>query len=118
MVSQGSAHAHACVSDVIEPVALRCNMAYREFFDSTKFREEKIITQLWTQGSYIHFVDLKSTIVRSMSRCKRNERAKRAHSLYIYIFVCNTSGMQLSNAHVHWWKVWLTKHVARGRLAL
>ena len=26
--------------------------------------------------------------------------------------------MQLSSAHVHWWKVWLTKHVARGRLAL
>ena len=39
MVSQGCAHARAFalhVGDVIEPAALRRNVAYREFFDSIK----------------------------------------------------------------------------------
>ena len=45
-------------------------------------------------------------------------RGEKCELAYIYIFVCNASGMQLSSAHVHWWKVWLTKHIARGRLAL
>ena len=36
--SQRCAHACACFGHVIEPAALRCNVAYREFFKSIKFR--------------------------------------------------------------------------------
>ena len=35
-------------------------------------------------------------------------RGEKCELVYmcIYTFVCNASGMQLSSAHVHWWKVW------------
>ena len=62
------------VGDVIEPAALRRNVQYkvsRGINDHTTIYEPKV------------YIDLSSTIVSS--RCKRNERAKRAHSLYIRV---------------------------------
>ena len=61
-------------------------MAYREFFDSIKFLEELIIYHTTMDPRYIKLEEYNCQMKKVVSsRCKRNERAKRAHSLYIII---------------------------------
>ena len=63
------------VGDVIEPAALRRHVAYREFS-----------TIEWNKLPHNYEPKVYSNELMFQaggpSRCKRNERAKRAHSLY------------------------------------
>ena len=78
---------------IIEPVALRRgrNVSYREFFDSIKIRDEKLPhnygPKVYKPGEYN--CQMNELMFQAGPRCKRSERAKRAHSLYIYIYIVN-----------------------------
>ena len=52
MISQGCAHARARVGDVIEPAAQRRNVAYREFYNSIKFRVKKLLYNIGPKVLY------------------------------------------------------------------
>ena len=73
----------------------------------------------WKDGEYI--IAVHSYLIAEQEARQqiwlRGEKCELAYK-NVYIFACNASGMQLVSAHAHWWKVWLTKHVARGWLML
>ena len=96
------------VSDVIEPAALRraatwpiVNFNFRQYKVSRGINDHTMRYEPKVYRSEQYNCQMNELMFNS-SRCKRNERAKRAHSLYIYTMSCDYTCMQNSlHCHCH-----------------